>query len=375
MSTSRVLATSLVALVFATVGHPATIRLGEDKGRQTIEVTGLSAETIAALGKLANDDAKWSKILAVRVDKDGALTMLGTYHVGKDALRFQPRFPLTKGVRYKAVYDPAALGAPGKPVELAMLIPKPESKSTTTVRRVYPTTDKLPENQLKFYLHFTAPMSQGEAYRNIQLLDDKGKAIDMPFLELDQELWDPSGKRFTLFIDPGRIKRGLKPREDAGPVLEEGKRYTLVIDRAWSDAEGNTLKEGFKKSFAVGAPDDAQPDVKTWKLKLPVAGGLEPLRVTFPKSMDHALCERIIWVNDATGKRIDGKIDVTERETLWTFTPSVVWREGSYQLVADKRLEDLAGNSIGQPFEIDVLKPVQAEIKTETVAVPFVVKK
>ena len=43
--------------------------------------------------------------------------------------------------------------------------------------------------------------------------------------------------RFTLLFDPGRIKRGLKPAQRrVGPVLEEGKSYTLVIDRGWTDA-------------------------------------------------------------------------------------------------------------------------------------------
>src|SRR5207244_1417841 len=118
------------------------------------------------------------------------------------------------------------------------------------------TTNRLPENQLKFYLHFSAPMSRGESYRHIQLLDAAGKPVESPFLELDHELWDPEGKRFTLFIDPGRIKRGLKPREDLGPVLEEGKRYTLVINRAWTDAEDNLLKETYRKTFTVGKPDE-----------------------------------------------------------------------------------------------------------------------
>ena len=34
------------------------------------------------------------------------------------------------------------------------------------------------------------------------------EAIELPFLEIDEELWDPAMMRLTLFIDPGRIKRG-----------------------------------------------------------------------------------------------------------------------------------------------------------------------
>src|SRR4029077_13312670 len=170
-------------------------------------------------------------------------------------------------LRYRAVFDPSRLGATGEPVVAEFVIPKPAAGPPTVVEHVYPSTNKLPENQLKFYLHFSAPMSRGEAYRHIHLLQANGKEVDLPFLELDEELWDPEGKRFTLFFDPGRIKRGLKPREEVGPALEEGKSYTLVIDRQWQDAQGTPLKEFFRKAFSVSPPDDRQPDVNTWKVQ------------------------------------------------------------------------------------------------------------
>jgi hypothetical protein len=358
----------------------ASIRLVETRGRTVIEVTGLREEIRAGIQKA--DEAKWAEAFQVLVqrdgkDREGQPAMLGTHtRSDKGTLQFEPRFPLVRGVRYRAVFDPNVLpGVRGeKPVEVVLSLPKPIVEPSTVVARVYPSTDKVPENLLKFYLHFSAPMSQGNSYRHIHLLDAKGKVIELPFLELDQELWDPSGTRFTLFFDPGRIKRGLKPREEVGPALEEGKRYTLVIDRTWDDAEGNPLKESFRKTFSVGAPDDTQPDPKTWKLSPPAARSREALRVTFPKPMDAALSQRVVWVVDAEGKRVTGKVTLAERETGWLFTPEAAWRAGEYQLVADTRLEDLAGNSIGRPFEVDVLRPVEREVKTETVKVGFRVK-
>src|SRR5262245_52114025 len=162
--------------------------------------------------------------------------MLGAYRIEDGVLRFEPRFPLTAGLRYRAVFHPSRL--PGRtgdagPVAAVFEVPRPQQQPTTVVEHVFPSADKLPENQLRFYLHFSAPMSRGEAYLHLRLLDAAGKAIEAPFLELGEELWDPEGVRFTLLIDPGRIKRGLKPREDVGPVLEEGKSYTLVIDKGW----------------------------------------------------------------------------------------------------------------------------------------------
>src|SRR5262249_419301 len=156
------------------------------------------------------------------------------------------------------------------------------------------TRDDLPENQLKFYLVFSAPMSRGEAYKNIQLLKADGKPVEVPFLELEQELWNPDCTRFTLLFDPGRVKRGLASREEAGPVREEGKTYTLVVSREWTDANGEPLKETFKKTFRALAPDDKLPDLNKWKLEAPAAGATKPLTVSFEKSLDYALVQRLL---------------------------------------------------------------------------------
>jgi hypothetical protein len=357
------------------------IRLAEGKGAATVDVTGLSKEALAGLARLAPADGKWGKVLALYVDRpgkgrDGQPAVLGTHRLDRGVLRFEPRFPLVRGVRYRVVLDQTELpgGAGSKPVEVVLSLPRAARKPTAVVAQVYPSGDRLPENLLRFYLHFSAPMSQGNSLQHIKLLDGKGKLIDLPFLKLNQELWDPSGTRFTLFLDPGRIKRGLKPREDMGPVLEGGKRYTLVIERTWKDAEGDPLKDTFRKSFRVGASDDRQPDEKTWRLTAPAAGSRAPLGVTFPRAMDHATALRMIWVVDAAGKKVPGKATLADRETTWSFTPDVPWRVGAYDLVADTRVEDLCGNSIGQPFEIDVLRRGDRQVKTETVKVPFRVR-
>ncbi len=352
------------------------------KSAPTVDVTGLSAAELAAVGKLGLKGEAWSELFAVHVvpaaGKPHGPALAGTYRVEGGVLRFEPRFPLVPGVRYRAVFSPARVptrAARNEPaVEKEILIPKLKTEPAR-VTAVYPTSDRLPENQLKFYLHFSAPMSRGDVYRHLQLLDEKGKAVDVPFLELDEELWDSSYQRLTVFCDPGRIKRGLKPREEDGPVLEEGKRYTLVVDTGLEDANGNRLKEPFRKTFRALAPDDKQPDPKTWKVQAPAPGTREPLTVTFPKPLDHALLERLVWVADGTGQKLPGAVETAGAETVWRFTPANAWMAGTYQLVADTRLEDLAGNSIAKPFEVDVFHPVQRQVKTETVSVPFEVRK
>ena len=144
-----------------------------------------------------------------------------------------------------------------------------------------------------------------------------------------------------------------------------------MIDRDLEDANGNPLKEAYRKAFQAVAPDDTQPDPKSWKIRAPTVGTRTPLVVTFPKPLDQALLERLVWVSDAGGQKPAGTVTVTEHETVWQFTPEKAWRTGTYQLVADTLLEDLAGNSIARPFEVDVFRRVQSEVKAETVKVGF----
>jgi hypothetical protein len=294
--------------------------------------------------------------------------MLGDVSIADGALRFTPRFALSPGTQYRLVYRDAA-SVVTFPFSMAA---RPEA-APTSITRIYPSADSLPENQLKFYIHFSAPMGRGETYRHLHLLGPSGE-IDLPFLELGEELWDKPMRRFTLLFDPGRIKRGLKPREEVGPVLEEGKDYTLVVDRDWLDAQGRPLSAESRKSFHVLPPAVAPLDTATWRFESPAAGSRAPLAVRFPQPLDHSLLERMLWITDASGHKLAGAIEISDAETCWQFTPNEPWSAGIYQLVADVELEDLAGNSIARAFDVDVFERVQKHIETKTVAVPFEVQ-
>lgn len=353
------------------------------------EVRGIDPTALAELAAAKLTADTWHRLFAVRVHDDNETEyppMLGEYTAGNDRLIFQPQFPLRAGVRYRAAFDPDALPSGAERtdepasksssvVSKVFSLPAPLSEPAAVVSEVYPTADTLPENQLKFYIHFSAPMSRGEAYRRIHLLDAKGGRVPFPFLELDEELWDHTGTRFTLFIDPGRIKRGLKPREEVGPALEEGKSYTLVVEGDWLDADGVPMKRPFRKAFRVGPPDMKQPNHQQWKLTAPPAGTAEPLEVRFGEPLDHAMLGRVLTVTDAVGEPVPaGTVQIDAGETRWRFRPEKTWQPGEYLLVVDAALEDLAGNSIARPFEVDVFRTIQRKITTKTVSRSFTVQ-
>lgn len=290
---------------------------------------------------------------------------MGSYAIEGGGLTFRPRFPLAAGMHYRAVFR-----VHGNAEVVADFDgPRLDRTPTTKVKHVYPSTTKLPANQLKLYLYFSAPMARGEAWRRIHLLDHDGKEAEVPFLELNQELWDPEYKRLTVLFDPGRIKRGLVPNKEDGPPLVEGHSYTFVIDPDWMDARGVRLAEGFRKQFDVVAADRTPPESKNWRITAPKAGSSNPLIVNFRKPMDYALMTRLVEVPG-----IEGTVSVDKDESVWQFTPSSPWKAGAYRIVVGTALEDLSGNRVGRAFDVDTFNEVTEHIKSKTVSLPFRVK-
>jgi hypothetical protein len=368
-------------------GKPAIHVITDKAGRPiAFEATGLNASKISEIAKREDGSATFAKFLSVSVvddsDEDSLPSMAGTHAADGSSLRFTPRYALRPGLRYRAVLVPNGTTPDSRPksakgqadansVTLEVTVPQTAAGEPTEVTHVYPTSATLPENQLKFYIHFSAPMGRGEAYEHARLLDAKGRPADLPFLELAEELWDASGKRLTLLIDPGRIKRGLKPREDLGPVLEAGREYTLVIDRAWRDASGRALKGDFRKRFRTTAPIEEGIDETAWKIVPPAAGSKDPLIVRFPRPLDHALMERTIMVVGVNGTRLAGSGKAADEEQRFEFQPEKAWPPGKYQLIVDTSLEDLAGNRIGRAFDFDELGTIDKRALGETVSISF----
>ncbi len=313
----------------------------------------------------------WESILTVHAGRGDVPALLGAYALEAGALVFRPSYPITAGVQYRV-----ALHVPGAPaVEKIIDGPRRDTTPVAHVVSVYPSGDVWPSNQLRLYINFSTAMSRNEVAGHLHILDETGKkleGVDTVLLP-GQELWDPTFQRLTLTFDPGRIKRGLTSNQTVGPPIEEGKTYTLVIDREWPDARGVPMTERFQKVFRGGPAERRTPDPANWTLSPPKPGTSAPLVVTFPTPMNYPLLQRMLEIDSVLG-RVDGKIEIAAGETQWRFTPDLPWKAGNYRLIADARLEDRAGNRINQPFDIDVFEKVTKRIETPTVARPFTIK-
>ena len=339
---------ALAALLLSRTGVAASDSIQLDKG--AFKVTGWTApEPVGG----------WASIFTVSTGPD-LPPLFGAYSIEAGSLTFHPRYPLTSGITYYAVFHPPE----SAPVEATFHGPEPVAAPEAHITAIYPSSPVLPANQLKMYIVFSAPMQGGDFWPSIHLVDQDGKPAYLPFV--GQELWNRDYTRLTLIFDPGRIKRGVKPNVDLGPVLVEGKHYMLIIDREFKDVNGRLLAEPFRHEFAAGADERRAVDTALWKLSQPKAGTRDPLVIRFDRPLDYALLSDVFQIPGVFGVATIGA-----GETEWRFQPAQPWTAGQHHLVVDMALEDLAGNRIGRPFDVDTMTSPAGRITNQSTSLTF----
>lgn len=310
--------------------------------RKNGRTTGLS---IPLRQLAAVSEADIAKLLKIQLAASSVKTaILGEYIIRKDSVIFEPLIPFTEGLRYEVLLENRLLSE--------IEIPRPTD--SPELIGMYPTQDTLPENLLKFYFAFSRPMVEGHSLQYIILLDAKGDTLPNTFLNLQPELWNAERTILTLWLDPGRIKRDLQPNKLLGTPLTEGKRYTLLVSDQWPDEQGATLKQTYTKNFVVTARDITSPKIKNWTINTPSKGTLQPLEVNIKEALDHILLQNTIRIIDSGGKIINGSIQVEDKKKSILFIPATPWLVGSYKLMIESRLEDLAGNNLNRLFDRDI---------------------
>jgi hypothetical protein len=301
---------------------------------------------------------------------EGSLpAVAGRFVADGDALRFVPRFPFLSGTGYRVLVHRSLGAAPGGgdaaasfeledfedlPFEAA---PAAATAPTTSVIAVHPTAPEIPRNQLKLYVTFSAPMSEGEVAHRVTIRRaGAGEAIEAAFLPMEPELWDRSRRRVTVLFDPARLKRGLAPHAAIGYPLVEGETVEVVVDAGFRDGDGRPLVAGATRRYRVGPDVRRRVDPAEWDVVAPAAGGRAPLVVTFDRPLDRALLQHCLTVVDADGRPVAGAAGIAPGETAWSFVPDRPWSAGPHRLLVDGILEDLAGNSVLRVFDRELAR-------------------
>jgi hypothetical protein len=299
--------------------------------------------------------------------------VLGSRQVLGNGIRFIPRFPFDSNVRFRATFDPRPLGRAEllEALTLEFSLPGETNAVRTRVRHVFPSSDSLPENLLRFYVCFSRPMQRGRAEEHIVLLGPDGRPAPDTLYRPPVELWDRSIRHLTILLDPGRLKRGLGPNRELGPPLKAGEWYTLVVDSDMVDSAGRPIRESFYKSFCVTEAIRERIAIEQWKIVPPVSRSHQPLVVIFPTPLDWALLWRSITIALEDGRPVSGRIAIGQGERRWSFTPSSPWIGGSYCIRIASSLEDVCGNSLLQAFDRPLRSMTDGAREAADRSIPF----
>lgn len=291
-------------------------------------------------------------LLQVRL-RQSTTPILGEYNLAGNEVAFKPLIPLSPGKQYDVFFKEKLTGS--------LTVPLPDATAAPTVVALYPSSDTLPENLLKIYLRFSSPMQEGVALQHLHLLNSKGDTIPDIFLNLQPELWSNEGTTLTVWLDPGRIKRNLIPNQRLGNPLVAGGSYSIRVDSAWKNTQGQPLKHSFVKRFVAGERDESSPRITQWHLSLPAARTTQPLQVYFPEPLDYFLLKETVQVFDEKGDVVEASSRVVKGEQCLSVVPAQPWRAGRYRLLAAAYLEDLAGNNFNRLFDRDVKRQQKRE--------------
>jgi hypothetical protein len=346
-----------------------------------ISVRNLPPDLVAPLGRCSQ--AVLRAMLRVRVVGTGAdagedlPNVFGHHQVLEDGVRFIPHFPFEPGIRLRATFDPGPLGRAelSDVLTLEFSLPEETKAERTHVEHVFPSSDSLPENLLRFYACFSAPMQRGWAEENIRVLGPDGRPASDVLYRPPLELWDGSMMCLTILLDPGRLKRGVGPNRALGQPLKAGEEYALVIGSGMIDLSGRPLSEGFGKPFQVTKAVREPIALAQWEILRPRAMSRQPLELTFPVPLDWAQLWHAITVVSEGGRLMEGRIAIEHGERRWSLTPKSPWKSGSYDVRIASDLEDVCGNTPLEAFDRPLRSASDLRSQVGSRSIPFDVKR
>ena len=179
------ISTLVVSLTLRAADSP-TIRLvtSQPGTSHVVEVGGLSKDFTARFAKLSAKERAgvFRVVVAGGTEKEllARPPLAGSYSWTESGIRFEPQFPLVPGRDYVAILQ---ANSNEKPLHVTLALPKPAPGPRVAITAVYPSANRLPENTLRFYVHFSGEVARGEIYRHFKLTRDDGVEVKEPFLE------------------------------------------------------------------------------------------------------------------------------------------------------------------------------------------------
>ncbi len=291
--------------------------------------------------------------------------ILGKTDLSKKSVRFIPLIPFTWEQEYTVIYNN---------VLDYFKINIPEDYKQLSVEAVYPSAKELPSNLLKWHIQFSKPINQVNVYNHLYFVDHSGDTLSRAILPLENALISEDQRLLTVWIDPGRQKRGLIPNQQLGPVFEEGKEYFLIVTKNLKDQEGIPMKQNRVHKFTIIKADREQPNIDLWKIHTPLVDTISDLTIDLKESIDYSSALSRITIMNSEKKEIYGDVKLIDNESILVFKPQYAWKKGHYQILIDPRIEDLAGNSLTRLFDSEIKDTLPEDVNSAPHSLTFSIK-
>jgi hypothetical protein len=228
--------------------------------------------------------------------------------------------------------------------------------------QVFPSANEIPANLLRFHLRFDEVPDVFDIGTAIRLIDVNEAVVDHVFLDLNEGLWSADGLTLTVMLHPGRIKTGLVASGNLGSAFREYDQYELQLRREHlpflqgrSPSSASAANEWvcIKRFTAIAAITTAI-DAQSLLLSAPNAHSLNPLSITFPRSIDRLAAENYARLSNATDAVLDVQIEADSAERTIYFVPRHAWPSGPVKVHFSGDFEDVSGNRLSSAFAKDV---------------------
>ena len=267
--------------------------------------------------------------------------ILGTLYKENQETVFKPLVPFNTNTNYTLLFNNKVL---------VFSIEPAVDRRIFKVTAIYPHTDKVPANVLKWYIQFSTPVNPVKIYNHITFLDDAGNPINRSILNLGAPLLSQDGTLLTVWVEPGRQKQLLGPNLELGAVFTPHTTYGLQIAKTLKDQEGNALGKSHLHTFTTTLPDTKKPSLEQWKIIAPQASQLSTLKIKINDHLDYGSLINALSIQ-YEGKSLEGTLAWDGVEKLIEFTPITNWKKGSYTIYIKVTLEDTAGNNLQHLFD------------------------
>ena len=224
--------------------------------------------------------------------------MAGAYTVD-GSLRFWPSFPLDAGRDYEFVSTLRESRAPASSTLGNFRHDLDSGYRSIAVDRVSPSIQAAISFQ-RILAHvrplFRSRWASRAAGSTSRSSTTRGRDVPDVVVPLDTDLWNAERTRYTVILDPGRVKREILPNR------ADGARHSTA-DRSHArrpGLAGRTRSAADQRSSAGGfssdRPRSTRSAPRSGRSLPPAVGSRDPVTVTFPKPLDFGLLQRSLSV-------------------------------------------------------------------------------